>query len=190
MLLEPTPGVPVACVPLSLPRFDVPPLLLCAQLAEPHAVAPLGSDHVRSHALAGRGSDEKPPSAALRLRTSDRARERLGEGARLVAACPRPEMRADFPLRRGTFTPARRAFDKPIAMACLADRAPCLPFRICLISSRTNSPACVVGAFPARLAFLARLTVFFSGIVSSKDDHKPSGLFKASDEGPSMQNRS
>ena len=30
----------------------------------------------------------------------------------------------------GNFTPARRAFDNPIAMACLVDRAPCLPSRI------------------------------------------------------------
>ena len=29
-----------------------------------------------------------------------------------------------------SFTPARRAFDNPIAMACLVDRAPCLPSRI------------------------------------------------------------
>jgi hypothetical protein len=39
------------------------------------------------------------------------------------------------------FTPARRALDKPIAIACLAERAPCLPSRICSISSCTNSPA-------------------------------------------------
>ncbi len=49
---------------------------------------------------------------------------------------------------RGSVTPARRAFDKPIAIACFVDRAPCLPFRMCSISSRTNSPACVLGAFP------------------------------------------
>jgi len=30
---------------------------------------------------------------------------------------------------RGSLTPARRAFDSPIAMACLAERAPCLPSR-------------------------------------------------------------
>jgi hypothetical protein len=29
----------------------------------------------------------------------------------------------------GSFTPARRAFDSPIAMACFAERAPCLPSR-------------------------------------------------------------
>jgi len=29
-----------------------------------------------------------------------------------------------------SFTPARRAFDKPIAIACLVERAPCLPSRM------------------------------------------------------------
>ena len=48
----------------------------------------------------------------------------------------------------GRSTPARRAFDKPMAMACLVDRAPCFPSRTCSISSRTNSPACVLGALP------------------------------------------
>jgi hypothetical protein len=33
-----------------------------------------------------------------------------------------------WPLRGGfNATPARRAFDSPIAIACFADRAPCLP---------------------------------------------------------------
>jgi hypothetical protein len=41
----------------------------------------------------------------------------------------------------GNFTPARRAFDNPIAIACFVERAPCLPSRMCSISSRTNSPA-------------------------------------------------
>ena len=42
-------------------------------------------------------------------------------------------------------TPARRAFDSPIAIACLVERAPCLPWRTCSISSCTNSPAAVDG---------------------------------------------
>jgi len=54
-----------------------------------------------------------------------------------------------------------------MAMACLVDRAPCLPSRMWSISSRTNSPAWVVGAFPARAALRALLMVFFSGIVTS-----------------------
>src|SRR5207245_117853 len=68
------------------------------------------------------------------------ARERLRDGAdraglRVVRAVP------GF---GGRSTPARRAFDSPIAIACLAERAPCLPSRTCSISSRTNSPACVL----------------------------------------------
>src|ERR1051325_5295820 len=30
----------------------------------------------------------------------------------------------------GTSTPARRALDRPMAMACFVDRAPCLPSRM------------------------------------------------------------
>jgi hypothetical protein len=30
----------------------------------------------------------------------------------------------------GAATPARRALERPIAIACLADRAPCLPSRM------------------------------------------------------------
>ena len=59
---------------------------------------------------------------------------------------------------------ARRAFESPIAIACLVERAPCLPSRMCSISSRTNSPACVVGALPSRRSCSARSTVAFSGI--------------------------
>ena len=64
----------------------------------------------------------------------------------------------------GNLTPARRAFDKPMAMACFADRAPCLPSRMWWISSRTNSPACVDGDFPSALSLRARSRVFFSGM--------------------------
>jgi hypothetical protein len=98
------------------------------------------------------------------------ARER-----RRAGCVPRPAARrAYFALRLvfgcaaagggGNFTPARRAFDKPIAMACFVDRAPCLPSRTWRISSSTNGPACVVGARPARFAFRAFSTVAFSGI--------------------------
>jgi hypothetical protein len=31
---------------------------------------------------------------------------------------------------RGSFTPERRAFERPMAMACFVDRAPCLPSRM------------------------------------------------------------
>ena len=64
----------------------------------------------------------------------------------------------------GSFTPARRAFDRPMAMACFAERAPCSPLRMDSISSRTNSPACVEGAFPSRARWRARSMVFFVGI--------------------------
>jgi hypothetical protein len=40
-----------------------------------------------------------------------------------------------------SFTPERRAFDKPMAIACFVERAPCFPSRTWCISSRTNSPA-------------------------------------------------
>src|SRR5262249_34576467 len=63
--------------------------------------------------------------------------------------------------------PARRALDKPIAMACLGERAPCLPRRTCFIFSRTNSPAAVLGLFPARRSFLALSITAFSGMVPS-----------------------
>jgi hypothetical protein len=35
------------------------------------------------------------------------------------------------PFFAGTLTPSARAFDSPIAIACLALRAPCLPSRTC-----------------------------------------------------------
>jgi len=65
------------------------------------------------------------------------ARDRFAEGR-----CPdRPRLKADFALRRvsaeafpfaGTlrFTPERRAFDRPMAIACLLERAPCFPSRM------------------------------------------------------------
>jgi len=62
-------------------------------------------------------------------------------------------------------TPARRALDSPMAIACLVDRAPCRPSRIRSISSRTNSPACVEGDFPSASVRRARSRVFLSGII-------------------------
>ena len=99
------------------------------------------------------------------------AAERLGDAfrpdfprARSRWACLRVREDA-LPFRGGlSFTPERRAFDRPIAMACFVDRAPCFPSRTCSISSRTNSPAWVVGALPSRFALRARSSVFFSGI--------------------------
>lgn len=70
----------------------------------------------------------------------------------------------------GSFTPARRALERPMAIACFAERAPCLPSRTCRISSCTYSPACVVGALPCRFALRARSRVFCSGITSTPRD--------------------
>ncbi len=101
------------------------------------------------------------------------ARDRLAEGFRRDFA----RFNADFALRRvladafpffggWSFTPARRAFERPIAIACRGDRAPCFPSRTWWISSRTNSPACVDEAFPSRLSSAALSRVLFSGIMT------------------------
>ena len=61
--------------------------------------------------------------------------------ARLLPACRAVGEGGRSPGGGGKATPALRAFDRPIAIACLADEAPCLPSRMWWISSRTNSPA-------------------------------------------------
>src|SRR5437667_7389650 len=71
----------------------------------------------------------------------------------------------------GSSTPARRALLRPMALACFVDRAPCLPSRMWWISSRTNSPACVVGRLPSRLSCLARSIVAFSGMLHLLELH-------------------
>src|SRR5439155_19503174 len=68
-------------------------------------------------------------------------------------------------------TPARLACDSPMAIACSGDRAPCSPRRILRISSRTNSPAWVLGALPARLSLRAFSIVFLSGMILSHPAH-------------------
>lgn len=70
-------------------------------------------------------------------------------------------------LGEGRSTPARRAFDRPMAMACLVERTPCLPSRTWSISSRTNSPAWVDGDLPCFLSRAARCSVFRSGMTTS-----------------------
>ena len=102
-----------------------------------------------------------------RLRAARVARERLvdvflpGRFALRVsrAACSRVFFDAYF--GGGSLTPALRAFESPIAIACLVERAPCLPSRTCSVSSRTNSPACVLGDFPSALSSAARSNVSF-----------------------------
>jgi hypothetical protein len=69
--------------------------------------------------------------------------------------------------RGGILTPARRAFERPIAMACCVDRAPCFPARVWSISSRTNSPAWVEGDLPSRRSRRTRSIVARSGIFTS-----------------------
>ncbi|HEY6128904.1 MAG TPA: hypothetical protein VIW23_12050 [Candidatus Acidoferrum sp.] len=65
------------------------------------------------------------------------ARDRLGE---TFLCLDRPLAKSRFAWRRifalarpafgaPSFTPARRAFDSPIAMACCGDLAPCFPSR-------------------------------------------------------------
>jgi hypothetical protein len=63
-------------------------------------------------------------------------------------------------LLAGIFTPARRALDRPMAIACLVERAPCFPLRTCSISSCTYSPAWVLGDLPSFLSLLAARWVF------------------------------
>jgi hypothetical protein len=70
-----------------------------------------------SRLSAVRTARERREEGWLRLREARRADSAL----RLVAAFARAG--------GGSFTPARRAFDSPIAIACFAERAPCLPSR-------------------------------------------------------------
>jgi hypothetical protein len=91
------------------------------------------------------------------------ARERRAEGCFARRRVVLLFFRADFPFA-GIRTPARRAFDKPMAIACFVLRAPCFPSRTWWISSRTNSPACVDGDLPSALSRRARSSVSFSGI--------------------------
>ena len=71
------------------------------------------------------------PSCFSALRT---ARARLADGflrerPALVALLALERVSFEAPLGAGSFTPARRAFDNPIAIACSGERAPCLPSR-------------------------------------------------------------
>jgi hypothetical protein len=93
----------------------------------------------RLPAFACRESErEEAADLPSRFRAVKDDRERLGD-VDFALPCPTSESRlaalhvlADTVPLVGGFrsTPARRAFDKPIAIACLAERAPCLPSRI------------------------------------------------------------
>jgi hypothetical protein len=122
-------------------------------------------------------ADLKADDRGSRFNASRRARERLAEGfvflpllafSKSRSACSRVASGVVPFSGGGSLTPARRPFESPIAIACFVERAPCLPSQICSISSRTNSPACVVGAFPSRASFRARSIVLFSGIFPSR----------------------
>src|SRR6185295_15252653 len=69
--------------------------------------------------------------------------------------------------RRGKFHSSPAGLGQSDGDACLVERAPCLPSRMWCISSRTNSPAWVEGAFPSRLSSRARSRVSCSGIIGS-----------------------
>ena len=113
-------------------------------------------------------------AAACRSRASALrvARERVLDTRRLRPLPLRTSRSALSRVRAGavpgfggaSFTPARRALESPIAIACFVDRAPCFPSRMWCISSRTNSPACVLGDLPALRSRSARSSVFFSGM--------------------------
>jgi hypothetical protein len=73
-----------------------------------------------------RDVDERPSRRNARVVARDRVRDGRRRDLLLV-----PPFRADaVPFGGGdNFTPARLAFESPIAIACLALRAPCLPSR-------------------------------------------------------------
>jgi hypothetical protein len=113
----------------------------------------------------------EPAACRSRFNADSVARDLLRDGlcglrAARVSNFAFRRVRAETLPRPGAaiFTPARRALDKPMAIACLADRAPCLPRRTCSISSRTYSPACVVPALRCRLSLSALRNVSCLGI--------------------------
>lgn len=105
------------------------------------------------------------PEWPSRLSAPLTARERFAEG-RLLRPCDFSFFADALPFGAGgSFTPAFRALESPMAIACFELRTPCFPSLTWWISSRTNSPACVVGAFPSRASSRARSKVSFSGMV-------------------------
>jgi hypothetical protein len=117
-------------------------------------------------ARASLDADRRPS----RLRAPEIARERVCEGLRWRRAAREAyaalfRVLAFVPAGGGpSLTPARRALLKPIATACFGERAPCLPPRMGCISSRMNSPACVVGRLSSRRARRARSRGLCSGM--------------------------
>jgi hypothetical protein len=74
----------------------------------------------------------RPSRFNARRTAVDRRREGFRERrrpARLAAAALCRVLRGALAGGRPSFTPERRAFDSPMAIACFVDRAPCLPSR-------------------------------------------------------------
>lgn len=133
-------GSPFRVFPVQELRFRVRAAFLAAR---ERSAAP------RTFAAACAWRDNARDEAAARgcrFRACVAARERLAEGfvGRRPLALSRAARFLSWALPRlggGNFTPARLALDKPMAIACFAEAAPCLPSRICSIVSLTNSPA-------------------------------------------------
>src|SRR5262249_9656427 len=113
--------------------------------------------------LAARCPSRRSAPSTARARVRDVLRWRFPPLAMSRFALART--RAELVLLVGSLTPAGRASDRPIAIACFVDRAPCLPPRMWCISSRTNSPAWVEGDLPLDASRRARSIVRRSGII-------------------------
>jgi hypothetical protein len=110
-----------------------------------------------------------------RLSAFSAACERLRDG---LAAPPRSAfLRSCFAFRRvssgtrpfagtGSFTPARRALERPMAIACLVERAPCSPFPPECLQRCLRTLARRFGA-SAALCFLEILLCLSSGFLFS-----------------------
>jgi len=71
----------------------------------------------------------------------ERLRDVLWRSLPASTSCSAFSRTTDGPFGACNFTPARRALERPMAMARWGERAPCFPSRTWCISSRTNSPA-------------------------------------------------
>src|SRR5262245_32428927 len=105
-----------------------------------------------------------PLDGAGDARTAPRLAPALAGLVGVFGALARAALGLAFPGRL-EIDAARLALDRPMAIACLVDRAPCSPRRMCSSSARTNLPAWVLGDLPARLSCRARSRVFLSGIL-------------------------
>src|SRR5262249_37306042 len=109
------------------------PLVCTARLAAARRAA---RGRRRADLRAWRASDLREAADTPSRRSARRiARERARAGrprrraAARIARAALCRVRAFARAGGRNFTPERRALDRPIAMACLVDRAPCLPSR-------------------------------------------------------------